>query len=78
MDVNQNITLPAKSMAALLLREHRLYQADWLLRFMALKRELLTEEQLNFNVMLDPKCDWALRHLEIFPVEVMRLIIICF
>lgn len=73
VDVNQNITLPAKSMAAPLLREHRLYQADWLLRFYGFKAgELLTEEQPNFNVMLDPKCDWALRHLEMFPVEIMK------
>ena len=34
--------------------------------------ELLSEERPNFNVFLDPKCDWALRHLELFPVEVNR------
>ena len=56
-----------------LLREHRLYQADWLLRFYGFRaEELLTEERPNFNVFLDPKCDWAVRHLEHFPVEIMR------
>ncbi len=54
-----------------LLREHRLYQADWLLRFYGFQaNELLSEERPNFNVLLDPKCDWALRHLELFPVEI--------
>lgn len=55
------------------MREHRLYQADWLLRFYGFQaQELLTEDRPNFNVLLDPKCDWALRHLELFPVEVNR------
>ena len=55
------------------MREHRLYQADWLLRFYGFQaQELLSEERPNFNVLLDPKCDWALRHLEGFPVEVNR------
>lgn len=56
-----------------LLREHRLYQADWLLRFYGFKaEELLTKERPNFNTMLDPKCNWALNHLEVFPLEVNR------
>lgn len=55
-----------------LLREHRLYQADWLIRFYGFKAaELLSKRQPNFNLLLDPKCDWAVRHLEAFPVEVM-------
>ena len=54
-----------------LLREHRLYQADWLLRFYHFEaRELLDEKNPNFNVFLDPKCNWALKHLEYFPVEI--------
>lgn len=54
-----------------LLREHRLYQADWLLRFYEFDvGELLDEKNSNFNPLLDPKCDWALRHLDQFPVEV--------
>ena len=56
-----------------LLREHRLYQADWLLRFYGFKAdELLSVDRPNFNTMLDPKCDWALRHLDIYPVEINR------
>ncbi|MBR5473769.1 MAG: helix-hairpin-helix domain-containing protein, partial [Lachnospiraceae bacterium] len=56
-----------------LLREHRLYQADWLMRFYGFQaEELLSEEKPDFNIFLDPKCDWALRHLELFPVEVNR------
>ena len=54
-----------------LLREHRLYQADWLLRFYGFQAgELLSEEKPDFNELVDPKCDWALRHLEQFPVEI--------
>ena len=64
--------LPAPTGGPPLLREHRLYQADWLLRFYGFQaKELLSEERPNFNVLLDPKCDWAVRHLEVFPVEVM-------
>lgn len=56
-----------------LLREHRLYQADWLLRFYGFRAsELLDESRPYFNVMLDPKEDWAVRHLERFPVEVNK------
>lgn len=71
--VNDDSLLPALPGGPPLLREHRLYQADWLLRFYGFQAsELLTEERPNFNVLLDPKCDWALRHLEHFPVEVNR------
>ena len=49
--------------------EHRLYQADWLLRYYQFEAsELLSEEHPNFNIWLDPKCDWALRHLDVFPM----------
>ena len=55
------------------MREHRLYQADWLLRFYGFKAsELLDEKRPYFNVMLDPKEDWAVRHLEFFPVEINK------
>lgn len=55
-----------------LLREHRLYQADWLLRYYGFRTdELVDEQHPNFNLLLDPKCSWALRHLECFPIEVM-------
>jgi len=71
--VNQDSSLPALPGGPPLLREHRLYQADWLMRFYGFQaEELLSEDRPNFNVLLDPKCDWALRHLEQFPVEVNR------
>lgn len=54
-----------------LLREHRLYQADWLLRFYGFtSSELLDDEHPDFNNIIDPKCDWALRHMELFPLEI--------
>ena len=71
VNVNQEKNLPATLDGPPLLREHRLYQADWLLRFYEFEaKELLDETHPNFNVFFDPKCDWALRHLEQFPVEV--------
>lgn len=71
--INEDKELPATTAASPLLREHRLYQADWLLRFYHFRAdELLSESRPNFNVLLDPKCDWALRHLEQFPVEINR------
>lgn len=73
INVNQNANLPVLPGGPPLLREHRLYQADWLLRYYNFTvDELLSEEKPNFNVYLDPKCDWALRHLECFPVEINR------
>lgn len=73
MNVNQDMRLPSTDKGPPLLREHRLYQADWLLRFYGFKAmELLDEQRPNFNILLDPKCDWALRHLELFPVEINR------
>ncbi len=54
-----------------LLREHRLYQADWLLRFYGFEAdELLSKSNPNFNPELDPKADWAMRNLHMFPIEV--------
>lgn len=71
--VNEDKALPSVHTASPLLREHRLYQADWLLRFYQFRvEELLNEKHQNFNVLLDPKCDWALQHLEQFPVEINR------
>ena len=71
--VNDDSLLPELPGGPPLLREHRLYQADWLLRFYDFKaEELLSENRPNFNILLDPKCDWALRHLECFPVEINR------
>ena len=72
--VNDDSALPARTdEGPPLLREHRLYQADWLLRYYHFQaEELLSEENPNFNVLFDPKCNWALKHLEQFPVEVNR------
>ena len=72
--VNNDAALPAKTgEGPPLLREHRLYQADWLLRYYHFRaEELLTEENPNFNILFDTKCNWALKHLEEFPVEVNR------
>lgn len=57
-----------------LVRENRLYQADWLLRFYGFKSdELLDEEKPNFDLLLDPKSDWALRNMHLFPVEINRV-----
>lgn len=73
MNVNEDKDLPAPVGGPPLLREHRLYQADWLLRFYDFKvDELLTAERPNFNTAIDPKADWAVRHLELFPVEINR------
>lgn len=73
VNVNEDRDLPALAGGPPLLREHRLYQADWLLRFYGFKvDELLTEQRPNFNTAIDPKADWAVRHLEQFPVEINR------
>lgn len=54
-----------------LLREHRLYQSDWLLRFYHFQAdEILSPESPTLNLLLDPKCNWAMNHLDRFPVEV--------
>ena len=69
--VNEDKELPSLPGGPPLLREHRLYQADWLLRFYGFEAsELLDEKHPFFNVFLDPKEDWAVRHLEVFPVEI--------
>ena len=71
--VTEDRNLPALPGGPPLLREHRLYQADWLLRYYGFEAsELLSEDRPNFNVLMDPKCDWAIRHLEMFPVEINR------
>ena len=69
--VVENTLLPSIDTKPPLLREHRLYQADWLLRFYGFRaEELLDEDNPNFNPLVDPKCSWALNHPEFFPVEV--------
>lgn len=69
--VVEHALLPSKDVKPPLLREHRLYQADWLLRFYGFRaEELLDEQHPDFNPLVDPKCSWALAHLDFFPVEV--------
>ena len=70
--VGTNALLP-QNVPPPLLREHRLYQTDWLLRFYGFTvSELLDEEHPSLDPLLDPKCNWAVNHLEHFPVEVNR------
>lgn len=69
--LNEDPSLPSPDTPPPLLREHRLYQADWLLRYYGFQAEdLLSEKRPSFNILLDPKCDWALRNLEHYPVEI--------
>ncbi len=71
--VVEHSLLPSIDTKPPLLREHRLYQADWLLRFYGFRaEELLDDEHPDFNPLIDPKCNWAIGHLEHFPVEIMR------
>lgn len=72
VSINEDSNLPTLASPPLL-RENRLYQADWLLRFYGFQiDDLLDESHPNFHTLLDPKCDWALRHLEHFPVEINK------
>ena len=69
--VVENSLLPSLDTKPPLLREHRLYQADWLLRFYGFRaEELLDEDHPNFDPLVDPKCYWAICHPAFFPVEV--------
>ena len=73
VNVNMDERLPGIGQKPQLLREHRLYQADFLLRFYGFAAgELLSEKNPNFHELLDPKCNWAIHHLELFPVEINR------
>ncbi|MDR0405698.1 MAG: putative DNA modification/repair radical SAM protein [Clostridiales bacterium] len=71
--VSRDASLPSVDAKPPLAREHRLYQADWLLRFYGFTaNELLDEKNPGFNPYIDPKCNWAINHMERFPVEVNR------
>jgi predicted DNA-binding helix-hairpin-helix protein len=71
--VSSDSRLPALSTKPPLLREHRLYQADWLLRYYHFRAdELLDDSAPNFDPCLDPKCNWALHHYGQFPIDVNR------
>ncbi len=71
MPVSDSALLPAPAgFKPPLLREHRLYQADWLLRYYHFRvEELLDEVHPNLNPLVDPKCSWALAHMEFFSLE---------
>ena len=72
ISVNKDKSLPVNQIPPLK-RENRLYQADWLLRFYRFRvGDLLSPDQPNFNVLLDPKADWALRHMNEFPKEINK------
>ena len=73
LPVAEDTRLPALDTKPPLLREHRLYQADWLLRFYQFEAdEILDKDNPNFNPYLDPKCNWAVQHYGLFPVDVNR------
>lgn len=55
-----------------LMREHRLYQADWLMRFYGFERAEIVGDNDNLDLAIDPKLAWALTHREDFPVDVNR------
>lgn len=70
--VNKDKDLPSLIVPPLK-RENRLYQADWLLRYYSFKvKDILDNKNPNFNLMLDPKADWALRHIDEFPKEINK------
>ncbi|MDE7401039.1 MAG: putative DNA modification/repair radical SAM protein [Clostridia bacterium] len=66
--VVQSSKLPA--VGAGLLREHRLYQADWLIRFYGFAVNEICDEDENLSPDYDPKCAWALRNMHLFPIEI--------
>jgi putative DNA modification/repair radical SAM protein len=71
--VNDVPNLPAPVSAPPLVREHRLYQADWLLRFYQFEaHEILSEQMPNLDEDIDPKAAWALRNFDQFPLDINR------
>jgi predicted DNA-binding helix-hairpin-helix protein len=72
MPVNNDKRLPSSD-AVQLDREHRLYQADWLLRFYRFDvQELIDQDHPYLDLKVDPKANWALNNLDSFPVEINR------
>lgn len=73
ININEDKNLPTPLRGVSLLREHRLYQADWLMRYYEFSAgELLDEKNCNFNTQFDPKANWAIKHIEFFPIEINR------
>jgi len=67
---NDDKNLPSVNTTPPTVREHRLYQADWLLRFYGFSYNEILDKRENLDLDFDPKMIWALEHLELFPVEV--------
>ncbi|MGI6217028.1 MAG: putative DNA modification/repair radical SAM protein [Coriobacteriales bacterium] len=73
LPINDSSILPDKSTEVPLNREHRLYQADWLMRFYGFEFDEIVDAQTGFlDARLDPKASWALRNLDKFPVEINK------
>jgi predicted DNA-binding helix-hairpin-helix protein len=73
LPVNTDPLLPATKEVPLL-REHRLYQADWLMRFYGFDvNEIIDEDHPFLDPLIDPKCNWALNHIDEFPAEVNKV-----
>ena len=73
INTDNNNYLPAVGSAPPLLRENRLYQSDWLMRFYGFEvNEIVNEKHPNLDLDVDPKLSWALRHPEQFPVDLNR------
>jgi putative DNA modification/repair radical SAM protein len=71
--VAEDARLPALGSPVPILRENRLYQTDWLLRFYGFDiRELLNEQHQNLDLNIDPKLSWALRNRDVFPLDINR------
>jgi len=71
--VSNDNRLPALGTAVPMLRENRLYQTDWLLRFYGFDvTELLNKDHPNLDVDIDPKLSWAIRNMHLFPIDVNK------
>ena len=71
--VTEDSRLPSIGSQVPMLRENRLYQTDWLLRFYGFNvQEILNETHPNLDIDIDPKLSWALRNLQYFPVDINK------
>ena len=71
--VNKSGILVSTEQAVPMIREHRLYQADWLLRFYDFKAdEILDEKDPFVDPLLDPKTNWAIKNSHFFPIEINK------
>jgi putative DNA modification/repair radical SAM protein len=69
--ISNDNRLPAMGTPVPMIRENRLYQADWLIRFYGFKvNEIVGPEQPHLDMDIDPKLNWALRHLDQFPLDI--------